>query len=169
MKTKIAGILVLVMLVLSTVPAFAVQAEYNNTKSFLEQLDSYNLNYTVVSRSEGDTDDHIQMDNKGDSCSYTFQFFFDENNSQANIRVWYLIYYNPDEQPNVLAALNKLNNDYKFGRWYADESDNSVTFGMDLILRENDDAGAIVMEAAIRTAQIIDDAYATLAPLSKAQ
>jgi hypothetical protein len=40
---------------------------------------------------------------------------------------------------------------------------------MDLILRENDDAGAIVMEAAIRTAQIIDDAYATLAPLSKAQ
>ena len=160
MKKSIAGLLVMIMLVACTVSAFAVKAEYANAKDFLDKLDEMDIVYNVVSKADDeDKDDHIRVGNKGDYCSYNIEYFFNEDNDQVNIRVWYLITYKTEDLPDLLSALNKLNNTYKFCRWYADDSDNTVTLGWDMILRENADAGDIVKEATIRLAQIIDDAY----------
>ena len=64
--------------------------------------------------------------------SITEIFYFSEDNEDASIRVWNFIDFAPSDYNNVLEAVNSLNAQYRWVRFYIDKSDNSVTCAIDV-------------------------------------
>ena len=161
MKRFVAGIICVIMLTLCAGTGLAVQAQYPNTIAFLKKMDDLGITYTVEGINEKEQE-KITIKNSGDQISYTLVYFFNKDNTECDIRVWYVLYYDAAEFDNVLRAVNKLNNTYKYCTWIADDSDSTITVTCDVILRENGDVGDIVTDATMNVVDIIDDAYANV-------
>lgn len=167
MKKIFAAVLAAVMLFSLCTTAFAVSATYTNTKAFIEQMDASNITYTVVGIDD-DGDEKITIGNKSKSGDeYVIRCYFNKDNEQVNFRVWNIIDFKENDFGKVLRAVNGLNYKYKWTKLYVDESDNSVTCAMDIIVREGDDAGDIALEAVLRIANILDDVYEELGVYAK--
>lgn len=161
MKRLFAGIICVIMLTLCAGTGLAVQAKYANTIAFLKAMDDLDIKYVVQGVNEKKLE-QIQIDNQGEQVSYTINYFFDEENTECGLRVWNLITYKDADYAWVLRAINKLNYDYKYTKWFVDETDNTITVGWDIIMRENNDVGAILSEATLHLVQIIDAGYEVL-------
>jgi hypothetical protein len=61
--------------------------------------------------------------------------------------VWDLISFPKEDYAAVVNVCNDLNAEYRFITFHVDKSDNTVTATYDLVVRPNDDVGAIVFEA----------------------
>lgn len=161
MKRLFAGIICVIMLTLCAGTGLAVQAQYPNTIAFLKKMDDLGITYTVEGINDSEQE-KITINNSGEQISYTLVYFFDKDNTECDIRVWYIIYYDGSEASNVLRAVNTLNNTYKYCRWIADESDYTITIAYDINLQENDDIGEILTDATLTVVKLIDDAYANV-------
>ena len=139
MKRLLTGIICLIMLTMCVGTGFAVKAQYTNTQAFLDALDGISITYTVINNTDEDKTDQVKVNNKGDKCAYTINYFFDKDNTEASIRVWDLIKFKDSDLEKVTKAVNSLNYQYKYVKWYVDESDNTVTASWDIIIRENKD------------------------------
>ena len=162
MKRLFAGILCVIMLTLCTGTGLAVQAKYANTIAFLKAMDDLDITYSVEGITGDDELEQIKISNKGDKISYTINYFFDKENTECGMRVWYVISFNDPDLAKVIRSVNQLNYDYKYVKWYVDESDNTVTASWDIILRENADVGAILSEATLHLVNCIDTGYEVL-------
>lgn len=156
---------VLLLAVCSTMfapAAMAVSASYSSTQAFLRALDEEGIIYTLHGIDERINYECVTMNNKGEELSYTINYFFSEDSTYTGLRVWNVITYNDSDLAKVLRTCNSLNSDYKYVKFYADESDNTVTVEMDLIHRSGD-VGDIVLEATLRLANVLDESYERLA------
>lgn len=162
MKRLFAGILCVMVLTLCAGTGLAVQAKYANTIAFLQAMDDLDIKYSVEGISGDDELEQIKIQNKGEKVSYTINYFFDKENTECGMRVWYIISFNDADLAKVMRAVNQMNYDYKYGKWYVDESDNTVTVSWDIILRENADVGEILTEATLHLVKIIDTGYEAL-------
>ena len=144
-------------------PAEDGTPQYANTKafiSFLEELDIDGWEFVGV---DGDGDEYIQFeDYAGDEYEYVVNMYFAEDNEQIGFYIWYVIEYEEEDFADVLYACNSLNYDYKFLTFYADETDNTVTASMNLIVRENDDVAEIAIEALLHIENILAEAIEVL-------
>ena len=101
-----------------------------------------------------------------DNGSIEIRFYFDQNCENTNIRVWNVIDYNQSDFMDVLVAVDKLNSDYNYVRFYTDDYDDSVTAALDLIYRD-EDVDDICMEALYYVVNIVEEGLAALAPYDK--
>ena len=167
MKRFVAGIICVIMLTLCAGTGLAIQAKYPNTIAFIRALDDLELKYTVEGITEEGEMEQIKLSNQGEQVSYTINYFFNKDNTECGIRVWYILEYNDADFSKVVRSINTLNSKYKYCTWIADESDNTVTITWDIILRENDDVGAILTDATRKVVDCIDTGYEVLGIYAK--
>ena len=145
-KTRNIAVL-LIALVLSfsvlCAPAYAVTAQYSSTQDFVDAMNEEGYKFTLKG-----------VDQEGDELVIT------------NIRVWNVIDYNQSDFMDVLVAVDKLNSDYNYVRFYTDDYDDSVTAALDLIYRD-EDVDDICMEALYYVVNIVEEGLAALAPYDK--
>lgn len=164
MKKALSILLCLVLLLCFSSSALAVEPQYANTKAFLAYMDSRNIFYTVLGIDDENSYELVSIDNQGDKASYTFVMFFDEDYTEVAIRVWDLIEFDKAKTADVTRVINDLNNNYKYGRWIADESDNTVTIAYDVLIRDNSDSPDIILEALLHLVECINYGYELLEP-----
>lgn len=161
MKKLITVLLLAVLCMGLSAPALAEVPSYEVTKSFVAVLEKNELAYEFEGKiSNGE--ERISMFNRDENFSYTINIFFDEDNDQASVYVWNIITFADEDFANVLRVVNELNYSYKYIRFYADETDNTVTCAMNMILHDNDEAGDIILEGLLRIASILKVAYPPL-------
>lgn len=161
MKKLIAVLLLAVLCTGMMIPAVAETPAYDVTKSFVAVLNENDLAYTFNGKTNTG-EEHIQMENEDEHFAYTINLFFHEDNDRASVYIWNIIEFADADFANVLRAVNELNYSYKYVRFYVDETDNTVTCAMNMILHDNTDAGDIVLEGLLRIASILKVAYPSL-------
>ena len=159
MKKLIAALLLAVMLASLFVPAMAETPVYANTKNFLAVLEENDLAYEFAGMYANTDEELILIDNEDENFAYTFQIYLNEDNDRATVFIFNIINFADENFGNVLRTVNNLNYSYKYIRFYVDESDNTVTCAMNIILHDNDSAGDIVLEGLLRAASILKNAY----------
>jgi hypothetical protein len=90
------------------------------------------------------------MENEDENFAYTINIYFHPDNDRACVYVWNIITFEDADFSRVLRVVNELNYTYKYTRFYVDETDNTVTCALTLILHDDADAGDIVLEGLLR-------------------
>lgn len=166
MKKLFAALLLAVMCMNLFAPALAETATFDTTRSFIEVLEENNLAYSYDgTASTGE--EHISMANEDENFGYVLHIYFHEDNDRATVFVWNIITFADEDFSDVLRTVNELNYSYKYTRFYIDESDNTVTCAMNIILHDDDESGDIVLEGLLRIASILKHAYPQLETYNK--
>ncbi len=162
---KLLAVLLSAILCLTAVSAWA--AEYANTTDFCHMLDDYGIQYTL-SGVDSDGDELVLIDNSdSNGHEYTINVYFTEDNELIFMRVYYFISYDVTDYTAVALACNELNYNYKYVKIYADQSDNTVTADLDLIVRKGQSIGDIAMDGLSYLAQILEKSYQVLGQYDK--
>ena len=165
-KKWMAALLTVLLCISLISPALADGPQYASTRNFADLLEKENLSFTYTGIvSSGD--EHIFLENEDENFAYTINVYFHPDNDRVAVYVWYLIDFEDENFGGVLRTVNQLNYSYKYTRFYADETDNTVTCAMTIILQDEDSAGDIVLEALMRMASILKMAYPELAVYDK--
>lgn len=93
--------------------------------------------------------------------SIEVKLFFDEDNHSVAVRSFDLCKVPENKKPAVYEACSKLNDQFRWVKFYIDESDNTVTAACDAVLTL-ETAGKICDELIYRTVHIVDDGYPDL-------
>ena len=166
MKKLIALLMTVLMVLAMTTPALAVGATFANTSSFLDVMDEKGFIYTLVGVDE-DGDEKVTVEDVCENFSATIRLYFSPENDLVDLYTWEIIAFDDEDLADVLLAVNQANCDYRYVRFYVDMSDNTVSADMNVIVREDENAGEIVLEAAGHMANIMDEVYETLASYAK--
>jgi uncharacterized membrane protein YciS (DUF1049 family) len=167
MKKLIALFFVLVFsFCIATVSlAASEKGVYNSTKQFIATLDEHDFNYSYLGVNSKDFD-VVTVTLTGENTSVLVRFFFNDNEEDCAIRVWYIIEYDEALEIAVCQAVNTLNQQYRFTCFYAD-TDYTVSASMDLIFHDGDDIGWICYTAMHKVANVCDTVYPVLLPFNK--
>ena len=169
MKTskKLFAILLALCLFCSlSLPAFAVNAQYGTTKSFLKVLDREKHKYNYLGIDEDD-DEQVNVSFVGDNMDkIEVKIFFDEDLEMVVLRSWRVIKFQKADLAKVLKLVNELNNNYKFVKFVVDEDDLSVDAKVDCPLRDDANAGEIAYDGLYYIVKIVDQAYPELKPFA---
>ena len=137
------------------------QATYASTQSFLDAMDAEEIRYTYHGL-DSDKDDWVEVIYSGDYCDeIDIDIYFSSAADRASFRFWKVIEFDEADYANILFAVNQLNYDYKWVKFVADSSDNSVSAEID-VLFPSDDAGAICLESLDQIVNIADLGYSEL-------
>lgn len=169
MKKVIVFLLTLSLLTAALIaPAFAVSPKYENTRAFLELLDANDIMYTLIGVDD-DGDEKVTIDNRSDAIpkGYTIRLFFSEENDEVSLRVWNLVDFDADNLGLVLKAVNQANYDYKYVRFYVDESDYSITASIDDVVRANTDTADIILDSLLDLVDVMDVVYPSISIFEK--
>lgn len=93
----------------------------------------------------------------GKMTNFDMLLIFDKQDHTMVIRVGKLARIPIDRKYDVLTALNDLNRNYRWARFYADDEE-LVTVQIDRIISTGENADA-VMELIFRLLRILDDGY----------
>ena len=130
-------------------------------------MDREKAKYSYLGVNE-DNKEQINVTAKGDNKEkLEIKIFFHEDLDSVSMRSWYVISFDKANLAKVLAAVNKLNNDYKYVKFVVDESDYSVDAEIDCPLRDDDCAGEIAYDALYYIEEIVDRAYPELKAFEK--
>ena len=165
MKKMLAFLLMMILCLSLCSVSLAASVQYSSTQEFLTYLDQKSVVYTLegVDNSGYEV---VTVGNKGAAFRYDIKYFFDDNLNNTGIRVWNVIEYSAADFAKVVRICNDLNDSYRYAKFIADESDNTVTCSMDLIYRTNDIA-EIHWEATLRVVDLLDTAYEALSIYAK--
>lgn len=162
MKKLFALIMAAMMLFCACTTAFAATASYSSTQAFCNLLDAKGVKYELGGLDSNNNEKlSIHNNDSTNDFSYTIRYFFDDGQENCSLRVWDVISYSDADFAKVLRAVNKLNFDYKYVRFYLDESDNTVTAAIDTIYRTHD-IDQILWEATMYVVNILEVAYPIL-------
>lgn len=166
MKKLFSLLLIVTLLLTCCSGALATSATFANTKVFLDMLDEKGISYTMVGI-DPDGDEKVEIDNTSEFFSYTLKFFFTPDNETINIRVWDVIHFDEEDLTKVIRDVNSLNAGYKWIKFYVDETDNTVTASMDLIVRENGRVDEVAWEGTLSMVDLLDIGYELLSVYNK--
>lgn len=89
------------------------------------------------------------------------RLFFDEDNRSVAVRSFNICKVAEARKPAIYETCSKLNDKFRWVKFYVDEDDNTVTAAMDAII-QLDSCGEESKELILRTVGIVDDAYPEL-------
>lgn len=89
------------------------------------------------------------------------KLFFDDDNRSVAVRSFNICKVPENKKPAIYEACSKLNDKFRWIKFYIDEDDNTVTGAMDAII-QLDSCGEECKEIIHRTVGIVDDAYPDL-------
>ena len=157
---RLMAVLLIAAFCLGATSAWA--AEYANTTDLCHTLDDLGIKYTL-SGVDSDGDELVLIDNTdGNGHTYTINVYFTRDNNLVFMRVYYFITYDASDYASVAMACNELNYGYKYVKFYADKSDNTVTADVDMVVRKGQSIGDIVTDGLSFLAQILEKAYPIL-------
>ena len=144
--------------------ANAAECTYSSTRAFTEIMDDANVQYQYGGLDE-DKDEMVSVVYSGNSMqSIPTVWYFNE--TSVSVRVWNIISYHEEEFEDVAAVCNALNGSFRFVRFYANTSDNTVIAAYDMPVNENT-AGKTYAEMLINIVKIVDQGYSVLSDYSK--
>lgn len=160
MKKLISAVLC-VVLMLTIIPAcYAETPAFDLTKSIMDEFDDDGYKYTFHGYQDDDKEvEKITISFSGDYIdSMKFTIFVKESTNRISILCYDVISYNDKDFSKVLRAVNRLNYDYNFAKFYCDDTDDTVTaewvgYGY------KDTAGEMVGDIIHMLGTIIDEAY----------
>ena len=131
MKKLLSMALVLAMLLSLSVPAFAEEAKYQNTKGFLRDVEGYeDLKTELVGVIDfaGENYEQVKVSYKGSASDYTsnFSVLFNENEGDVVLYMNPLITFEESKMNEVMTAVNGINAGTTGLKIYVDTSDNTV-------------------------------------------
>lgn len=141
---------------LMLLPAQAAVPTYACTRAFTDALREAGVFYEVEGVDE-DGDELVSIDR----WSFTLNCYFSEDGQDMSILIWYLSSYDPSQLDDVLMICSRLNSESRGVCFYADESDNTITASMDVILRE-EDADEVALEAVEYLLELLPEAKGAL-------
>lgn len=156
MKKLLIMLLTTVLLLSSlTVTAFAAdKASLPTTISFLNACGAGNVIYTY----RGTTDDgaeQVRISYNDDFYdSIVCNLYFADNGKHVQIFAWNLVNVTAGKN-YAYQVCNKLNYDYKWVKFYLDETDNTITCQWDAVITP--DSGEAVLEMVKRMVAVISD------------
>lgn len=151
---------------LSASPALALEPEMSKTRSFCALLDEEGIYYEFTGKSSSGNE-HVCIPFGDDNFTYDINLFFHPDNDMVNLHVWYIITFDDADFVPLLRLVNDLNTRYNYTRFYLDETDNTVTCSVTMLLEDEDDAADIIMETVGRLYVILERAYPELAVYNK--
>lgn len=166
MKKMMAALLLFVMCMGLVAPGFADTAGFAATRSFIAMLEANDLGYEFMGRASNG-EEHVYMENEDENFAYAINIYFHSDNDRGSVYVWNIIEFDDVDFVNVLRAVNDLNYGYKYTRFIVDESDNTVTCAMNVIMHDNAAVGDIMLEALQHMVSILEVAYPSLAVYDK--
>ena len=117
---------------------------------FLAELKSEGIKYNV-----SDEKPSVFINYNGDNFdSLTFSFFFDEDGESVSLKVFSIAQFDKSELPDAYEFCNKMNNDWRWFRFYVD-GDDEVTADMDAII-STATCGKECLEILQRAVRIVD-------------
>ncbi len=150
------------------------QGTFRNTKRFLSLLDQRGMNYSVYPSAEGSgSPDEIVIPNisasslNGEEYTYSIAVFFSEDDSEISFKVWNLIDFDPADLAQVQALCAELNYRWKWGKFYVDETDYSVTMDYDCVAADSPEMTSLMWNALIHVDDIVSFTYDDLIPFRK--
>ena len=162
MKKLLSIVLALVLCFALTAPAMATEATLSTAKEFCSLLDEIDIVYTCKGLDE-DGDDCITVEMSSDVApDYTLIYYFTSDLSDTYLRIFNIVDLSEDDLAAALLTCNELNDDYCFGRFILDTSDNSITFAMD-VLHTEDTAAELMLQATLYACQLYEASYEVLA------
>ena len=150
MKKLFTIALALALLLALSVPAFAEEAEFENTKAFLKLVDGMDELETeligVVSFG-GENYERVRITYKNPSSDYIshFSVFFNEDEEDVVLYMSPLITFDGSRLNEVVAELNGINARTTGLKLYADTSDNSVSAELYLLVTKDSAAELTAM------------------------
>ena len=164
--TRLLAFSVILALVLSIspVPSYAVQAQYATTQKFLDVLDENEMKYTWNGITDSG-DEKVTFRWAGEnSDDITALLYFDDDLDDVSLRVWNLVDFEEADYPLVLKVVNELNHRYRFVRFICDNSDWSVSLEADVPLHDGKESAEIAYDMLVYLVLIADEAYPDLLP-----
>ena len=153
-----------------SVPAFAMDARYDTTRAFLEELNTvegFNGEVdSIVVNPSGDKYEMVVITYTGGEYSQyvsSFIVLFAEDASKVLLRMPRLLYFDEKNLNEVIRAVNTLNANGTGTKLYVDESDNSVAAEL-YLLTTADSSTDIVARGLGHMLGYTDSAYETLSP-----
>ena len=117
---------------------------------FTEALKSEGIKYTL-----SDDKPSVFIKYNGDNFnSLTFSFFFDEDGESVSLKVFSIAQFTKSQLPDAYEFCNKMNNDWRWIRFYVD-SDDEFTADMDANLSANN-GGKECVDILHRAVRIVD-------------
>ena len=149
------------MLMLST--ALAASPKTAIVKSIAAAFDAKDWMYTVRGMVNDDKDESLSItfDTEHAPDGIKINIFARESAERVQLVVWDIIKYSDADFSKVLRAVNTLNDDYVYVKFYCDESDNTVTAQFDAYVTESE-AGEIVVNMVNSMVDIVDNGYEAL-------
>lgn len=139
MKKLLFIALFLALLLSLSVPAFAADAAYQNTRTFLKEMDGYegfDLNLAGVIDFAGEKYEEVDISYKGELARHPAEFSVLFNQDEEDI-VYYMdsvIKFDESRLADVLAAVNSLNAQTTGLKMYVNTSDNTVSAELFLLV-----------------------------------
>lgn len=139
MKKLLSMALVLAMLLSLSVPAFAADAEYNNTQAFLNDMkneEGFTLDLAGVTDFAGEKYEEVDVSYKGELSKYTsnFSVFFNQDEKDIVYYMGQVIKFDESKLSDVLAEVNRINAQTTGLKLYVDTSDNTVSAELFLLV-----------------------------------
>ena len=164
---KVFCAMIVAALLLCAMPlqALAVSCQLDTAQAYADAMDAEGIKYTWLGVNE-DNDEKFSVLFVGDEMEeIDLRWFFTDNS--ARLYVWDIITYDPADFYSVLDAVNELNNQYGYACFYADTSDNTVSYSYNLRL-DPACAGKHCIDIMYLAESIVDASYPTLAPYNTA-
>ncbi len=140
----------------------SVPGEYATTRQFLYALEQMEIDY-IYNGIDDDDDEYITIEDNCAGHPVTFRLWFSPYCNQANLRVWDIISFNPQQETEVQIACGELNASYRFVTFYP-SYDNTVTMKLDFLIWEDGNPGGIMLDGLLSAYAILEDAYPALEP-----
>lgn len=133
----------------------------SSTKQFIELLDAKGTKYTMEAPTKNGKD-VMTVSYRGDNMnSIRCTLFFDADCESVALRVFNIVKIPDGKLDSMFAAVNAINNRFRFAKFCIDTDDNTVQAEIDGAFRSQD-AGEITRELLLRVVNICDDAYPDL-------
>ena len=139
MKKLFSVALVLALLLTLSVPAFAEEAQYQNTRAFLKYIDgASNVQYELkgITSIGNENYEMVKISYKSSASEYISNFaaLFNEDEMDVVLYMNPLIKFDESKLEQVLEAVNKINAETTGLKIYVDTTDNTVSAELYLIV-----------------------------------
>lgn len=143
---RMFSLMFIALLAFSSVTCLADTANLKTTRQFMEYCDSRSIVYSFAGLSSDGNSERVNVSFKLSNFD-TLQcaIFFKDDCEQVSLRIWNIISASAGKN-DILSALNKLNSNYKFGKFVLDESNATVQVEMDMCI-DGDHCGRCVYDA----------------------
>lgn len=135
---------------------------YSSTKQFIDRLEADGTRYQYTEDATSGHHNMVTLCYGGQNIPSLFlKFLFDETCENVSIRASALTKFPEEKLTAMLAAVNGLNNRFRYIKFIVDTDDNTVYSEMDACFREHD-VGEICNDILMRNVAACDRAYPEL-------